>query len=189
MKRALNNVKINACKNPTKISNISIINAKAMDTGATIRDLKIKINDNKLNIKMCPAEIFANKRIIKAKGLDITPMNSIGIIIGFKAIGTAGLNICPQYVLVAYTLVIIIVIKANKKVKAMLPVKFAPPGKKGINPKILFNQIKKKTVNKYGKNFACFFSPILGIAISSFTNRINGSNAAYIPFGTRLPFL
>ena len=52
MKRALNNVKINACKNPTKISNISIINAKAIDTGATKRDLKIKINDNKLNINI-----------------------------------------------------------------------------------------------------------------------------------------
>ena len=52
MKRALNNVKINACKKPTKISNKDINNTKPIDTGATKYDLKIKINDNKLNIKM-----------------------------------------------------------------------------------------------------------------------------------------
>jgi hypothetical protein len=39
---------------------------------------------------MCPAVMFANKRIIKAKGFDIIPINSTGIIIGLNHQGTPG---------------------------------------------------------------------------------------------------
>lgn len=46
---------------------------------------------------MWPAVMFANKRIISAKGLVKIPTISIGIIIGIKASGTpGGLKICDQ---------------------------------------------------------------------------------------------
>lgn len=54
----------------------------------------IKINEIKLKIIICPAEILAKSLIIKAKGFVKTPTNSIGIIIGIRANGTpGGLNI------------------------------------------------------------------------------------------------
>ena len=56
-------------------------------------DLKIKINETKLRMIICPAVIFANKRIIKAKGLVNIPIISIGTIIGYKALGTGGIKI------------------------------------------------------------------------------------------------
>ena len=59
-------------------------------------DLKIKINDIKLNTIMCPAVMFANKRIIKAKGLEIIPIISTTHIIGNNQKGTSGLKMCPQ---------------------------------------------------------------------------------------------
>lgn len=66
------------------------------ETNGITNDLKIKINDNKLKIKICPAVMFANKRIIKANGLVKIPINSIGTINNFKGPGTGGLKICPQ---------------------------------------------------------------------------------------------
>ena len=52
--------------------------------------LLIKIMEIKAKIMMCPAVMFANKRIIKAKGFVKIPINSIGIMMGNKAIGTPG---------------------------------------------------------------------------------------------------
>ena len=37
---------------------------------------------------------------------------------------------------------------ARTSVTAMLPVTFAPPGKKGISPMRLFTKMKKKTVSR-----------------------------------------
>ena len=73
---------------------------------------------------------------------------------------------------------------ANDNVKAMFPLKFALNGKKGINPKILFTQIKKNRVNKNGMYFTYFFSPILGIATSSLIKTTIGSKNLAIPLGT-----
>ena len=42
------------------------------------------------------------------------------------------------------------VMAAKVMVKAILPVKFAAPGKNGIRPKRLLINIKKKIVNKNG---------------------------------------
>lgn len=63
----------------------------------TTSDWKININETKENIIMCPAVMFANKRIIKAKGLVITPINSIGANNNLTGTGTPGIhNIWPQ---------------------------------------------------------------------------------------------
>src|SRR6478609_5591057 len=110
--------------------------------------------------------MFANKRIINAKGLVNKPIISTGIINGYNHFGTCGVNTCPQYVLVPLMVVITKVNNANTKVTAIFPVTFDPPGKKGTNPNTLFIQIKKNTVSRYGINLA-YFSPKLGRAISS----------------------
>ena len=41
---------------------------------------------------MCPAKIFAYKRIIKANGLMNTPKSSIGAKITFIGVGTPGIQ-------------------------------------------------------------------------------------------------
>ena len=63
---------------------------------ATKTDLRIKINEIKLNIRMWPAVMFANKRIIKAMGLVNSPIISTGIMSGYNHHGTWGVNTCPQ---------------------------------------------------------------------------------------------
>ena len=64
----------------------------------------------------------------------------------------------------------------------MLPVKFALPGKNGINPIMFEIQMKKNTVNKYGVYLsACL--PRFGSITSSLMNKITGSNHAWKPFG------
>ena len=64
-----NNVKIYACNAATSSSNTFINNTNATDTGAIITVLNIKINEIKLKMIMCPAVMFANKRINRAKVL------------------------------------------------------------------------------------------------------------------------
>lgn len=71
-------------------------NTNAIEIGATKKLLNINIKDIKLNIKMCPALMFANKRIINAKGLVNTPINSMGIINIFNGPGTGGLKCVPS---------------------------------------------------------------------------------------------
>ena len=64
-----------------------------MEAGAIAKELKIKIKHNKDNTKMCPAVMFAKRRIISAKGFVKTPTISTGIINGFNQPGTGGLKI------------------------------------------------------------------------------------------------
>jgi hypothetical protein len=46
---------------------------------------------------MCPADMFAKRRIINANGFVNIPTISIGIMIGIKAMGTPGVaKICFQ---------------------------------------------------------------------------------------------
>ena len=104
MNNAVKRVKMYACKKATSTSIKSINNTNATATGEILhantspRPLwAIKINEIKLKIIMWPAVMFANKRIISAKGLVKIPTISIGIIIGIKASGTpGGLKICDQ---------------------------------------------------------------------------------------------
>jgi hypothetical protein len=78
----------------------SIKITKMIDTGATVRELKIKIRQIRLRITICPAVIFANNRIIRAPGFENNPMISTGIITGRSHNGTpGGAKICLQYVL------------------------------------------------------------------------------------------
>ena len=115
----------------------------------TVRNI-IQVNPN---IMEWPAKIFANKRIIKAKGFVNIPTNSIAGIIGMGAFshkGTSGQKISFQYAFVPNILTIRNVQIANTQVTAILPVTLAPPGKMGIIPDRLFIKIKKKTVRRYG---------------------------------------
>ena len=79
-----------ACKKATKSSNTEMNKAIGTDNIPHAALLLIKMMDTNAKMIMCPAVIFANKRTIKAKGFVKIPMNSIGIIIGNKAIGTPG---------------------------------------------------------------------------------------------------
>src|SRR5690606_42039835 len=69
---------------------------------------------------------------------------------------------------------------AKQHVTAIFPVTFNPCG---VKPNKFNKKIKKNTDNKYGINFLYFFSPILGLAISSRTYITIGSKAGTIPFG------
>lgn len=119
---------------------------KKIDTGATARESKIKIRQMRLNTIICPAVMFANKRIIRANGLENNPIISTGIIIGKSQTGTPGAaKICFQYVLFPLNWVMRKVHVARTKVTAILPVTFAPNGGgKGIRPIRLLIRIKKK---------------------------------------------
>src|SRR5690606_34175563 len=141
-------VKINACIKATNnsIKLIKIVNIT--EPPATALTLKINGKHNKDNTKMWPAVMFANKRIINAKGLVNTPIISTGIISGFNHQGTGGLKICPQYYLFPLNKIISNVIAANTIVTAIFPVTLAEPGKNGTKPNTFINHIKKNTVNK-----------------------------------------
>ena len=76
----------------TRISKTEIKRVNNTDTGLTKTVSKIKINEIKLKTIMCPAVIFANKRIIKEKGLVKIPMNSTTAKRGFTATGTPGIQ-------------------------------------------------------------------------------------------------
>ena len=71
-------------------------NTNATETGAIAKLLNIKINETKLNTIICPAVILANKRIIKANGLEKIPIISTTHIIGNNQKGTSGLKIWLQ---------------------------------------------------------------------------------------------
>ena len=81
-------VKIYACKNATNNSITLINTVNGTATIAITKDLKINIKEIKLNTKMCPAVMFANKRIIKATGLVNIPKISTGINNGYNHQGT-----------------------------------------------------------------------------------------------------
>jgi len=86
-------VKINACKKATIHSRISINKAKGTETNPIIADLNTNIKPINEMTMICPAVIFANKRIIKAIGLINIPAISIGINIGQIAFGACGKKI------------------------------------------------------------------------------------------------
>jgi hypothetical protein len=70
---------------------------KNTDTGATARDLKMKIRQTRLKTIIWPAVIFANNRTIRANGFENIPIISTGIIMGNNQNGTPGAaNICFQ---------------------------------------------------------------------------------------------
>ena len=69
--------------------------------------------------------------------------------ITFIRAGTPGtVRLCFQYAFVPFQLVSIKVNIANVAVNDILPDKFDEPGKNGIRPIMLLNQMKKKRVNK-----------------------------------------
>lgn len=96
IKRADKIVNIKACIKATSNSIAPINTTKKTETGATAKELKINTKHNSDSTRMCPAVIFANKRIINAKGFVKIPKISTGIINGFSHHGTGGLKICPQ---------------------------------------------------------------------------------------------
>ena len=86
-----------ACNKATKISIIDIINDNIKDKLLPNQLLKINIKPIKLINTMCPANMLAYKRIIKANGLMTNPINSIGAKIIFMGVGTPGIQkMCPQ---------------------------------------------------------------------------------------------
>src|ERR1035437_3841436 len=99
--------------------------------------------------------MLAKRRIINANGFVKIPTNSIKGKIGgtLSQSGTSGQKISFQYSFDPVIFTIKNVIMAKTKVIAIFPVTFAPPGKIGINPRMLFINTKKKTVSKYGAYF------------------------------------
>ena len=90
MNNAESMVKIYACKNATNNSSVEINNAMGTDNADQAMLSFIKMIEIKDITIICPAVRFANKRINKAAGLIKIPAISIGIKIGYKAIGTPG---------------------------------------------------------------------------------------------------
>ena len=82
----------------TTKTSIRLINTeKNNDAGANHKLLKMKISDIRLNIIICPAEIFANNLIIREIGFTNIPMISMGIRNIFIGTGTPGIQkICFQ---------------------------------------------------------------------------------------------
>ena len=82
----------------TTSTSITLINTEnTIDAGAIHTLLAININEIKLSTIICPADIFANKRIIKEIGLINIPINSIGAKNNFIGTGTPGIQkICFQ---------------------------------------------------------------------------------------------
>ena len=95
MNKADNRVKIYACRKATNNSMVSINTTNTIDTGETQSVLKINMSDIKLKIRMWPAVMLANKRIIKAIGLVNIPTISTGIIMKNNHHGF-GTNMCFQ---------------------------------------------------------------------------------------------
>ena len=77
----------------TTKTSIRLINTeKNNDAGANQILLKINISDIKLNIIICPAEMFANNLIIRDIGLINIPKNSIGARNNFIGTGIPGIQ-------------------------------------------------------------------------------------------------
>ena len=85
-------VKIYACNAATKSSNNDRANAKPKDNELPNQFLNMNIKPMILINTMCPAVIFAYKRIIKENGLIIVPSNSMGAKINFIGVGTPGIQ-------------------------------------------------------------------------------------------------
>ena len=71
--------------------------AKNIEPGETQILLNINIKEIRLNMIICPAVMFANKRIINEAGFIKIPANSIRAKNGFSGTGTPGIQkICFQ---------------------------------------------------------------------------------------------
>ena len=108
---------------------------------------KMNMREMKLKIIICPATIFAKRRMINAAGFIMkTPAISTGTKITFTRKGTpGGQKICLQKWPVVLKRITINDIKPNTMVNAILPVTLAEPGN---IPKRLLIKIKKNTVSR-----------------------------------------
>ena len=119
------------------------------DAGTTAHDLNTNISSKRLSIIMCPPSMLAKRRIVSAKGLVKSPMNSTGANISIMGFGTPGIDtISFQYSFVPLNYTITNVNAASVRVNDVLPETFAPNGKKGISPQRLVNSIKKNSVRR-----------------------------------------
>ena len=90
-------VKIYACNKATKSSIIEIAKDNTKVKLLPIQLWNTNIKPIRLINTMCPAIMFAYKRIIKANGFVKIPMISIGIMKNFIGTGTPGIQkMCPQ---------------------------------------------------------------------------------------------
>jgi len=90
---------MNATKISMKYINIvnGIENNDVPQPAYVFNPAKMKISDMRHIIIMCPATMFAKRRMINAMGLINTLRNSTGTRMSFTPIGIpGGLNICPQ---------------------------------------------------------------------------------------------
>ena len=70
---------------------------KNIDAGDIQTLSAIKIKEIKLNMMICPADMFANKRIMSEMGLMKIPANSMGARNNFMGAGRPGIQkICFQ---------------------------------------------------------------------------------------------
>ena len=137
-----------ACKKATNNSKHDINSVIGTDKPDQARLPLTKIIPTKDTTIICPAVMFANKRINNAAGLINIPANSIGIRMGYKATGTPGWEkICFQNPFFENSICTINVNNAKTIVKEIFPVRFGLL-MKGISPNKLPNQIKKNTVNR-----------------------------------------
>ena len=76
--------------------------AKAIETGEKPQPMpllmfaKMKISEIRQIMMICPASIFAKRRMMRAKGLVKIERISTGIMMNFTKPGTGGQKICPQ---------------------------------------------------------------------------------------------
>ena len=95
-----------------------------------LKPANMNINNMILKIIVCPAKMFANKRIAKATGLINKLLKiSIGTNINLIPNGTpGGLKMCPQKFLFELINITTKKISAKTKVTAIFPVKLKPNG-------------------------------------------------------------
>lgn len=87
-------VKIYACKKATSNSMIDKNNVNPKNAPRANQFWNTNNNPTRLINTICPAEIFAYKRIINANGLIKTPNNSIGANTNFIGTGTPASKKC-----------------------------------------------------------------------------------------------
>ena len=97
MYSAVNRVKMYACNAATNSSKMEMKSVNKTDAGPTHAVSKMNTRETRLNTMMCPAVMFANKRIIKEKGLVKIPINSTNDRSGLTHPGMPGIQkICCQ---------------------------------------------------------------------------------------------
>ena len=95
--------------------------------------------------------MLAKSRITSANGFVKIPTISMIGINGtgtFNHVGTSGQKISFQYSFVPVRLVTRNVATPRKQVQAIFPVRFPPPGGKGMIPMMLATKMKKKQVRR-----------------------------------------